>query len=192
MRLRRPADGWKQSGDIDPQVALARGRRVVVTEFDVEFVSYQFQACKQHQLILVPKVHPLELIGIGRRYTELAAEQQRALAADLYNAFLQDLHSRGLELVPRDVLQASPAYVASCGEPVVGSSLLMMFNPLGSDTGTVMHTQTVAAPGLCVPKGSPHARAAAEARIVQETRGRGACRVTPGRHLPEAPGPGAP
>ncbi len=46
----------------------------------------------------------------------------------------------------------------------------MVLNVIGSDTGTVLHTRTVAAPGLCVLQGSPHARAAAEARILQETR----------------------
>ena len=38
-----PVDCWKRSGDLEPQVVLSRGRRVVVTEFDVEFVDYQFQ-----------------------------------------------------------------------------------------------------------------------------------------------------
>jgi hypothetical protein len=33
-----------------------------------------------------------------------------------------------------------------------------------------LHTRTVAAPGLCVLQGGPHARAAIEARILPETR----------------------
>ena len=100
----------------------------------------------------------------------MAEEQQQALASDLYNVFLQDLRRRGLEPVSQDDLRASPAYAELPKESVVRSSPLMLLNTLGSDTGTVLHTRTVAAPGLCVLQGRPHARAAAEARILQETR----------------------
>ncbi len=188
------ADLWKQSGDLNPQAVLVPGRRVVVTEFDVEFVSYQFQACKRQQLIIDPKVHPLELIGMGRRYTPMTEEDQQALASELYGAFLQDLRRRGLELVSQDDLHASPGYAELPKESVVRSSPLMFLNMLGSDTGTVLQTRTVAAPGLSILQGSlggsmrapgflecrapglgvlqggPQARTAAEARILQETR----------------------
>jgi hypothetical protein len=172
-----PADCWKRSGDLEPQVALSRGRRVVVTEFDVEFVDLQFQPPFPRQRMLGPFLispHPLKtallVFGLGRRYMPMAEEPQQALASDLYTGLLQDLHSRGLELVPQDVLRASPAYVESRKESVVRSPRLMILNVVGSDTGTVMRTRTVAAPGLCVAEGSPRDLAAAEARILQETR----------------------
>jgi hypothetical protein len=172
-----PVDCWKRSGELEPWVALGRGRRVVVTEFDVEFVDVQFQPPLPQQRMFGPLLlspHPaalaLQVVGFGRKYTQLAEEQQQALASDLYQAFLQDLHSRGLEVVSQDVLHASPAYGESHRNPVVRSSPLMFLNMVGSDTGTVWRTRTVAAPGLCVPQGSPHARAAAEVRILQETR----------------------
>ena len=211
------ADLWKQSGDLNPQAVLVPGRRVVVTEFDVEFVSYQFQACKRQQLIIDPKVHPLELIGMGRRYTPMTEEDQQALASELYGAFLQDLRRRGLELVSQDDLHASPGYAELPKESVVRSSPLMFLNMLGSDTGTVLQTRTVAAPGLSILQGSlggsmrapgflesrapglgvlqggPQARTAAEARILQETRGgRGPRRAAASRHLPRAACPRAP
>jgi hypothetical protein len=171
-----PADFWKQSGNLEPQVVLSKGRRAVVTEFDVEFVNLQFQTPLPRQVRFGPlpisasPVHlALEVIGLGRKYSELAEDQQRALASGLYNAFLQDLHRRGLDSVSEDVLLASPAYTELRQQPEVASSPLMVFNVVGSDTGTVLHTRTVAAPGLCVLRGSPRARAAAEARILRET-----------------------
>ena len=67
----------------------------------------------------------------------MAEEQQQALAADLYNAFLQDLRRRGLVLVSQDDLHASPGYAELRKKSVGRSSPLMVLNPLGSDTGTV-------------------------------------------------------
>jgi hypothetical protein len=197
-----PADCWKRSGDLDPQVVLSQGRRVVVTEFDVEFVDYQFQLPFPRQpmfkgpMISINPVHmALNLIGIGRRYTQMGEEDQRALASHLYNAFLEELRRRGVGLVSQDELLASPGYAELPKESVVTSSPVMILNTLGSDTGTVLHTRTVAAPGLCILQGSlrgrgtglsgfledrasglcdlrgnVRARTAAEARILQETR----------------------
>jgi hypothetical protein len=196
-----PADCWKRSGDLEPRVALSRGRRVVVTEFDVEFVDYQFQLPIPRQpifkgpMISINPVHmAINLIGIGRKYTRMDEEEQRALASDLYNVFLEDLRRRGLGLVSQDELHASPGYAELPKSSVVGSSPVLILNTSGSDTGTVFHTRTVAAPGLCVLqgslrgamgqpgfldhrasglcnlRGSVRARTAAEARILQETR----------------------
>jgi hypothetical protein len=194
------ADFWERSGDLEPQVALGAGRRVVVTEFDVEFVDYQFQLPTPRQpifkgpMISINPVHmAIQAIGIGRKYTGMAEGEQQALASDLYDAFLQDFRRRGLELVSQDDLHASPGYAELPKESVVRSSPLLFLNTLGSDTGTVLHTQTVAAPGLCILQGSLRgsmgapgfldsrasglcvlqrsrvARAAAEARILRET-----------------------
>ncbi len=203
-----PVDCWKRYGDLEPQVVLGRGRRVVVTEFDVEFVDYQFQLPIPRQpmfkgpMISINPVHmAINVIGVGRKYSQMAEEQQQALASDLYNAFVQDLRQRGLKLVSQDDLHASPGYAELRKQSVVGSSPLMVLNTLGSDTGTVFHTRTVAAPGLCVLgtrrertversspsplppgrcvlQGSRCARATAEARILQETRADVALAVT--------------
>ncbi|HZW34688.1 MAG TPA: hypothetical protein VFF52_28440 [Isosphaeraceae bacterium] len=196
-----PADCWKRSGDLEPRVALSQGRRVVVTEFDVEFVDYQFQLPIPRQpmvkgpMISINPVHmAINAIGIGRRSSRMEEEEQRALASKLYTTFLEDLRRRGLGLVSQDELHASPGYAELRKRSVVGSSPLLFLNMLGSDTGTVLHTRTVAAPGLCVLegslrgalgqpgflddrafgqrvlRGSVHARTAAEAQILQETR----------------------
>ncbi len=68
----QPDDDWKRSGDLEPAVVLGKGRRVVVTEFDVEFVDYQFQLPIPRQpmfkgpMISINPVHmAINLIGIG-------------------------------------------------------------------------------------------------------------------------------
>ncbi len=196
-----PDDGWKRSGDLEPGAALAKGRRVVVTEFDVEFVDYQFQLPIPRQpmfkgpMISINPVHlAINVIGLGRKSTRMDEEEQQALASNLYNVFLENLRRRGLGLVSQDELHASPAYAELRKSSVVGSSWLRYLNTLGSDTGTVLHTRTVAAPGLCVLEGSlrgamglpgfleslrsgpcvlrrsVRARTAAEARYLPETR----------------------
>lgn len=169
--------GRTHTCELEPSAVLARGCRVVVTEFNVEFVDYQFQLPAPRQpMIKPPPVSPnpvslaMRAIGVGRRSSWLADEEQQALAADLYNAFLEELHRRGLETVSQDELHASAAYAGLRRKPEVRSSPLMVFNPVGSDMGTVLHTRTVPAPGLCVVRAAGCARATAEARILQETR----------------------
>ena len=170
-------DGWKRTGDVDPVAALSKGRRVVVTEFNVEFVDYQLQLPMPRQIrfkgppiSLNPFHMAVKLIGIGRRYSRLDQDRQQALALELHTAFLQDLRRRGLVLVTPDELQASPAYADLRKKAVVGTSPLMLMNIVGNDTGVALHMRTTAAPGLCVLRVGPHARAEAESRILQETR----------------------
>ena len=126
-----PDDGWKRSGDLEPGAALAKGRRVVVTEFDVEFVDYQFQLPILRQpmfkgpMISINPVHlAINVIGLGRKSTRMDEEEQQALASNLYNAFLENLRRRGLGLVSQDELHASPAYAELRKSSVVGSSWL--------------------------------------------------------------------
>lgn len=171
-----------------------------MTEFDVELVDYQFQLPLPRQpmfkgsMITINPVHmAIHLIGFGRRYTPMDEQHQGVLAFALYNAFVEDLRQRGLALVSQDELLASPGYAELRKNSAVGSPLLLYLNTFGSDTGVVMHTRTMAAPGLCVLqgslrgamalpgfldnrasgpcvlRGSVRARTVAEARILQET-----------------------
>lgn len=169
-------DGWKADGRVDPGSALASGRRVVITEFDVEFVNWQFQLPTPRQVIIKPlpispsPVHwALSLIGIGRRYSSMGRDDQGALAANVYNAFVRDLRGRGVVVVQQEALKACPEYASLSKSERTGSSLLMLLNPLGSDCGTVKHTRTVAAPGLFVITAMGRARARAERKILEET-----------------------
>lgn len=170
-------DCWTRSGNVLPTAALGKGRRVVVTDFDVELVDYQFQLPTPRQVRFKPlpispnPVHlALRLVGVTRRSSELDEEAQGTLAADLYRAFVDDLRSRGLEVVPPETLQASPTYAGISNVPIVRSSPFMLLNARGSDMGVVLHTRTVAAPGLSVLQANPHQRGAADMRIVEETR----------------------
>ncbi len=147
----------------------------MVTQFDVEFVDLQFQPPLPRQLRFGPTlVSPnlihmaVRLIGPCRKYTPMAEEQQRLLATELYNAFVGNLRSRGVNLLPREALQSSPAYVESRRGATVRSSPLMVLNVVGSDTGTVLHTRTVAAPGLCVPRECLHGNSTVDTRILRE------------------------
>jgi hypothetical protein len=181
---RLSAGFWKQQGALAPSVALARGRRVVVTAFEVELVELQFQPRTPLQLMFKPPVivavsNPIgwafipigvmDAIGVGRKMTELAVDQQRTLAADLYTGFLQVLGRRGLEVLPHEALLASPSYVGIPRLDVAISSPLMLLNPVGIDTGQVLRTRIVAAPGLGVSQLPVREQEPAELRILQET-----------------------
>ena len=67
------SDGWRRSGSVAPVAVLGRGRRVVVTEFAVELVDYQFQLPAPRQVMFkTPPITPnpihvaLRLVGIAR------------------------------------------------------------------------------------------------------------------------------
>jgi hypothetical protein len=180
-----PSGYWRQDGPLEPRAVLAKGRRVVVTAFDVELVELQFQPPTSRQLIFKPMViipvsgpvalamapiGILDLIGVGRRKTEIAEDQRQTLASNLYAAFLQDLRQRGLDVVPQDDLLANAAYAELPKQPEARSSLLMGFNPVGTDTGVVLRTRTVPAPGLGILQGAQRDQEVAEARILRETR----------------------
>jgi hypothetical protein len=193
-----PAGYWKHDGPLTPGEALAKGRRVVVTEFDVELVDLQFQPALERQpmfklmpntvlpltcvvipyaafvvmpvapLVMIPS-GALQVIGVGRKNTQMTEEQQEALASELYMAFVKDLRKRRLEPVRDSDLLASPAYRELRKKPFVKSSPLMVLNPIGSDIGRVLHTRTFAAPGLGVLQGTTRSLEAAERKILEET-----------------------
>lgn len=170
------SDGWRRSGSVAPAAVLGQGRRVVVTEFAVELVDYQFQLPTPRQVMFkTPPITPnpihvaLRLVGIARRWSRIDEDAHRAVTAALYCAFLDDLRRRGVEVVSLEQLQASPTYAGLARTDQARSSPLLLLNPLGSDMGVVMHTRTVAAPGLGVVRLGPRRRAEAVARIVAET-----------------------
>ncbi len=145
---------------IPPDSVLARGKRVVITAFDVELIDLQFQPPLKKQMIFKPMPIPfgpmgfaaagVELIGLGRRNTRIPEEDQRKLTSELYAAFVADLKDRGVDVVSQETLTASPNFARLAKKTIVNSSPLLLLNPLGSDTGQVMHTRTIAAPGLGV------------------------------------------
>ena len=175
---------WKQEGARQPRVALAPGRRVAITQFDVELVQLQFQPRLPMQLVfkpplIVPLANPvgwafipigvLDAIGVGRKMTDLAEDQQKALAHELATVFANTLSQRGLEVIPQEALVATPAYGSIAKQPTAKSSWLMVVNPVGIDTGVVLRTRTVTAPGLDIWQAEECEEEAARLRILQET-----------------------
>jgi len=72
-------------------------------------------------------------------------------------------------VIPQEALVASPAYGSIAKQPKVKSSRLMVLNPVGIDTGVVLRTRTVTAPGLGVWQAEECEEEAARLRILQET-----------------------
>lgn len=156
-----PAGYWSSSSQHDPTALLVKGRRVAITGFAVELIDLQFQPPTPRQPAFKPLPIPFggvgwaiipglafEVIGLGRRTTPMSEDEQLALTNELYDAFEVDLRSRGFDVVPRDVVIASPANAGRLNRPVSKSTLLMLLNPIGSDTGQVLHTRTLGEPGL--------------------------------------------
>jgi hypothetical protein len=111
-----------------------------------------------------------EVIGIGRRSTPMPEAEQQTLTSQLYDAFEADLRGRGLVVVPRDRVIASPGNAERPRSPVNKTSPLMLLNPLGSDTGQVLHSRTITEPGLSGGRGKPWAnRSEADVRIMKDT-----------------------
>ena len=152
---------------------------MVITGFDVELVNLQFQPKMEKQLLIKPPPFAysvaglagvgIELIGLGRRNTRLNEDEQRALTKELYAAFVDDLKGRGVDVISQETLAASPGFAGLSKRSVVKSSPLMLLNPLGTDTGQVMHTRTIAAPGLGVRRRWSLGREAAQAEILGAT-----------------------
>jgi hypothetical protein len=178
-----PAGYWSKSGDVNPASALERGRRVVITGFEVELVDLQFQPPIPRQPAFKPLPIPLsgfgltmipgvvfEVVGFGRRSTPMPEAEQRALTSQLYDAFEADLRGRGLVVVPREDVIASRGNAERSKRPVEKSSPLMLLNPLGSDTGQVLHSRTVTEPGLGRGRGKFwDDRSEAGVRIMKDT-----------------------
>ncbi len=166
---------------MDPVSALKKGRRAVITGFEVELVDLQFQPPSPRQPAFKPLPIPLsgvglamipglafELVGIGRRSTPMPEIEQKALTSQLYDAFEADLRGRGIVVVPRDLAIASRGNAQGPENKVKASSPLMLLNPLGSDTGQVLHSRTIAEPGLAGGD-SRAGRSEADAAIMKQT-----------------------
>jgi hypothetical protein len=177
-----PAGYWKQSGDSDIATALRPGRRVVITEFGLEFVDLTDQMPFSRQMMVKPPpiitgpISPMdgvglgiEAVGLGRKYARMTEVQQQLLAGTLCAAFEEYLRCRGLIVLPREAATASLGYADLKAKPNVKSSPLLLLNPLGDDIGVVMHTRAVSAPGLGIVTQKASKRLPAEARILHDT-----------------------
>jgi hypothetical protein len=181
-----PAGYWKQSGPADAAQIIRNSRRAVITEFAVELIDLQSQGPFERQMAVNPPpmiFGPLisldgltfiaalsvNVVGLGRNNVQMSDDKQQALAGSLYNYYESDLLRRGLAVVPTSALLASPGYARFKAKPVVKSSLLKLLNPVGNDTGVVLRSRMVGAPGLGVVTCGVSERSAAEDRILRDT-----------------------
>jgi hypothetical protein len=181
-----PAGYWKQTGAAGAEALLVPGRRVIVTEFGVELIDLQAQGPFKQQMAVNPPplitgpITPLELVafgagvcanvaGLGRKHSQLAEDQQRSLAKSLLLATEADFNRRGLTLLSLASLNNNKSYADLKPEQTVKSSLWLLINVKGSDTGTVLRTHTVAAPGAGLVTTKTSARLAAEQRVLRDS-----------------------
>ena len=163
-----------------PDEELTRGRRVAITEFSVEFVEVQFQNPFGHptidQIFFLPRRLRHRRSRLAWSRAALERRQQRCPTADqihtsqaLHDVFERHLKENGLIIVPQNTVTACAGYSKLKPSPSISSSWARFLKPVSTDTGVVLRTHTVAAPGLGVATCGSSALASAEAEIKRET-----------------------
>ena len=157
-----PVGYWKESGNTSPTKILVPGRRIIITEFNVELVDVQSQTPFGPQMAVKPPPIPvpplslfglglgMELSGLGRKHVEIGEDPLQALAGSLFIEMENDLRRRGLIVLPRRRLAESPGYAELKTASAASTKPWMLLNPVGGDTGVVMHSRTVPAPGMAI------------------------------------------
>jgi hypothetical protein len=106
---------------------------------------------------------------VGTRLTPMSKVAQIKTTQALRDVFERYLRDAGLIIVPQEVITTSAGYAKLKPRRSVSSSWAIFLNPVPTDTGVVLRTHTVAAPGLGVATCSAAAMASAEAEIKRET-----------------------
>ncbi len=168
----------ERAGPADDE--LTKGRRIAITEFSVEFVDVQFRNPFGHPTLIkssrapmptptMPDQPGMELSGVGTRMTPMSMADQINASQALHDIFEQHLRENGLIIVPQKAVTACAGYAKLKARPSVSSSWALFLKPESTDTGVVLRTHTVAAPGLGVATCGAAALASAEAEIKRET-----------------------
>ena len=141
-----------------PDEELAKGRRVAITEFSVEFVEVQFQNPFGHPTMIksspaqVPAPSPvspgMEPSGVGTKLTTMSIADQIHTSQAIRDVFEQILKEYGLIIVPQNTVTACAGYAKLKPSPSISSSWAHFLKSVPTDTGVVLRTHTVAAPGL--------------------------------------------
>ena len=160
---------------------MRRGRRVAITEFNVEFVDLQFQNPFGHPTMIDSPSAPTrsaDAAGPARREpsgvdqggkSAMSTGNQINLSQALQNVFEQYLRDNGLIIVPQKAVTACAGYTKLKPRPSMSSSWSLFLKPVTTETGVVLRTHTVAALGLGVATCGASALASAEAEIMRET-----------------------
>jgi hypothetical protein len=135
--------------------------RAAITEFLVEFVTQQregsmFGAGE-------PVVGgPTSIVGAGveasganRKEIEYPEEVFSQLPGELYQAFVEQLAERNVQVVPTGQVTSTQAYQRLKLEPQAGKSTVNFGNVMiASDTGRILEAPAYSAPGLATVKGA--------------------------------------
>jgi hypothetical protein len=159
-----------------PDEELTVGRRVAITEFSVEFVDVQFQNPFGHPTMIksspapaLPAQPGTDLSSAHSEQTPMSTADQVQISQALRDVFERHLRENGLIIVPQTDVTASAGYANLKPRPSVSSPWAQVLKPVTTDTGVVLRTHTVAAPGLGVATCGTAALASAESEIKRET-----------------------
>jgi hypothetical protein len=159
-----------------PDEELTAGRRVAITEFSVEFVAVQFQNPFGHPTMInsssaptLPGEPGTGLSSARMKQTPMSTADQIQISQALRDVFERRLRENGLIIVPQTDVTASAGYANLKPRPSVSSPWAQFLKPVAIDTGVVLRTHTVAAPGLGVATCGTAALASAESEIKRET-----------------------
>ncbi len=150
-------------------------RRVAITEFSVEFVDVQFQNPFGHPTMINSSSAPLpgepgtDSSSARTNQTSMSTADQIQVSHALRDVFERYLRENGLIIVPQTDVTASAGYANLKPRSSVSSPWAQFLNPVTTDTGIVLWTHTVAAPGLGVATCGSAALASAEREIKRET-----------------------
>jgi hypothetical protein len=143
------AEEYWQAVDID-QIHASPVRRVIITEFNVEFVKDRLTSMNSQgeSVVGAPDLTGVSLIGLGRQQLALDLRTKSVMAGDLYWQFVRLLQSAGYEVVTKVAIRASEQYQQFHAAQPGSGSLLTLFNIVGTDTGTPKQFEVYPAHGL--------------------------------------------
>jgi hypothetical protein len=164
----------ERTGPSDEELTL--GQRVAITEFSVEFVDVQFQNPFGYPTMIksspapdLPAPPGIDLSSARSEQTPMSTADQIHISQTLRDDFERHLRENGLIIVPQTAVTASAGYANLKPRPSVSSPWTQFLKPATTDTGVVLQTHTVAAPGLGVATCGSAALASAESEIKRET-----------------------
>jgi hypothetical protein len=163
-----------RAGPLDEELTV--GRRVAITEFSVEFVDVQFQNPFGHPTVInsspaaaLPAPPGTDSSSAHSEQTPMSTADQIQISQTLRDVFERHLRENGLIIVPQTDVTTSAGYANLKPRPSVSSPWTQFLKPATTDTGVVLRTHTVAAPGLGVATCGSAALASAESEIKRET-----------------------
>jgi hypothetical protein len=164
----------ERTGPSDEELTV--GQRVAITEFSIEFVDVQFQnpfgyptMIKSSPAPALPAKPGTDLNGAHSEQTPMSTADQIHISQTLRDDFERHLRENGLIIVPQTAVTASAGYANLKPRPSVSSPWTQFLKPATTDTGVVLQTHTVAAPGLGVATCGSAALASAESEIKRQT-----------------------